>query len=105
MEEVLLTVYVPTSHADVVREFLGKEGAGSIGEYTFCSFSTLGTGRFKPGDKSNPHIGKKNIIEQVPEEKIEVRVEKRILPSILKGLKEVHPYEEPAFHVTNLLNI
>ena len=33
-------VFVPTSHADKVREAIGQAGGGKIGKYTFCSFTT-----------------------------------------------------------------
>jgi hypothetical protein len=35
-----LVTFVPLTHADVVREAMGKAGAGVIGEYQYCTFST-----------------------------------------------------------------
>jgi hypothetical protein len=35
---VKINTTVPLTHVDVVREALGKAGAGQIGEYSFCSF-------------------------------------------------------------------
>jgi hypothetical protein len=73
MEELVkLVVFVPESHADIVRDALGKAGAGKIGNYTFCSFSIKGVGRFKPADGANPAIGKVGEMEAVNEERIEV---------------------------------
>ena len=34
---------------------LGKAGAGSLGNYSYCSFSVTGTGRFKPNDQAHPY--------------------------------------------------
>ena len=39
-ELVKLVVFVPEENADQIRESLGKAGAGKIGEYSHCSFST-----------------------------------------------------------------
>jgi len=45
---VKIVVFVPETHTDTVREAMGKTGAGKIGNYTYCSFSSKGIGRFKP---------------------------------------------------------
>ncbi len=104
MEEVLLVIYVPESHADGLRNVLGEAKAGIIGEYSFCSFSSKGIGRFKPSEQANPHIGEKNTLEEVVEERIELKVKKNLLSEVLKKVYEVHPYEEPAFHIIPILN-
>lgn len=64
-----LVVYVPLSHTSVVREAIGSAGGGKIGNYAYCSFTTLGTGRFKPLDGANPTIGEVGKLEEVEEEK------------------------------------
>ena len=53
---VKIVIYVPVSHAGAVRRTLGECGAGHIGNYDYCSFSQKGTGRFRPGEGTNPHI-------------------------------------------------
>lgn len=35
-------VFCPKTHADEMRQALGKAGAGAIGDYTACSFTTNG---------------------------------------------------------------
>ena len=45
---VKIVVFAPETHADAVREAMGKAGAGKMGNYSFCSFSAKGIGRFKP---------------------------------------------------------
>lgn len=95
MEEyVKLIVFVPLSHADTVREAMGKAGAGKIGNYSFCSFSTIGKGRFLPGDGANPAIGSVGKLEEVEEERIEVACKKEQINEIVAAIKKVHPYEE-----------
>ena len=52
-----LVTYVPDSHVEVVRDGLFEAGAGTIGNYSECSFITSGTGTFLPGHGSNPFSG------------------------------------------------
>jgi len=100
-----IVVYVPLSHTDQVREAIGKVGAGKLGKYSFCSFSTTGTGRFKPEEGANPHIGKVGELESVEEERIEVTCEDGLVKSVISTIKKVHPYEEVALDVYNLEKI
>jgi hypothetical protein len=104
-ELVKLVVFVPEENADEVREALGKAGAGKIGEYSFCSFSIKGVGRFKPSDKANPHIGTAGAVESVNEERIEVACEKDQASEIIKTIKEVHPYEEVVIDVYSMISL
>lgn len=99
-----IVVYVPLSHADKVREAIGQAGGGKLGNYSSCSFSTRGLGRFKPEAGANPHIGSVGQMEAVEEERIEVSVEDALLKGVVSAIKEVHPYEEVALDVYNLEN-
>ncbi len=94
-----LVTYVPSSHADALRSALAESGAGKIGKYDHCSFSSSGTGRFRPLAGADPHVGRAGEVTAVPEERIEVVVEEADLPQVLKAAKEAHPYEEPAIHL------
>ncbi len=58
MKNVKIVVFVPKSHTKEVLEAVGKSGGGVIGNYSYCSFSTEGVGRFKPNEKATPFIGK-----------------------------------------------
>lgn len=103
-KNVKIVVFVPETHADIVREAIGKAGAGKIGNYTSCSFSTKGLGRFKPEQGANPYIGKVGELEEVGEEKIEVVCTKEKLDDVIEAIKEVHPYDEVVFDVYPLLD-
>jgi hypothetical protein len=94
-----IVVYVPESHADKVREAMGNAGAGKIGNYSHCTFTIKGTGRFIPQEGSNPTIGSVGKSEEVSEERIETVCSEDKLQNVLKAIKEVHPYEEPATDV------
>lgn len=89
-------MYVPETHSDTVREAIGVAGAGVIGNYTHCTFTIKGIGRFKPVEGANPTIGEIGKLEEVQEERIETVCTGDNLQAILKAIKEVHPYEEPA---------
>src|SRR3989344_5938253 len=93
-----LVVYVPISHADQVREAIGKADGGKLGKYSFCSFSSRGTGRFKPEEGAHPYIGKVGELESVEEERIEVTIfNADIVENVIAAMKKVHPYEEVAY--------
>ena len=94
-----LIVYVPLDHADAVRKALAEAGAGKIGNYDSCSFSMRGTGRYRPGTDADPHVGEIGKPEAVDEECIEVVVTKESIEQVVRAVKEVHPYDEPAIHV------
>lgn len=94
-----IVVYVPESHADQLREAMGNAGAGVIGQYTHCTFTTEGIGRFKPGEGASPTIGEIGKFEVVREERIETVCAGDKLQAVLTAIRAVHPYEEPATDV------
>ena len=95
-----LIIYVPLAHADAVRKALAEGGAGKIGNYDSCSFSMRGIGRFRPLEGANPAIGSVGGAEKVEEERIEVVVPAgNSLREILRRVRAVHPYDEPAIHL------
>ncbi len=99
-----LIVFIPVTHEDSMREALGHAGAGSIGNYKDCSYTSHGTGRFSPQAGSNPFLGEKGKPEQVEEVKIEVIYPLKIESKIVKAMVAAHPYEEPAFDLIELRN-
>lgn len=92
-----LVVFSPVTYADEIREALGKVGAGAIGDYSGCSFSSSGTGRFTPIAGAEPFIGEIGKGEEVNEERIEVVFPRPIRSKVLKAMLGAHPYEEPAY--------
>lgn len=101
--KVKLVVFVPIEDVKKVRNAIVQAGAGIIGEYTDCSFSIEGIGRFRPGKLSNPIIGQKNIPIEVKEIRIETICDTNKIGGIIKKLKEAHPYEEPGYDIYPLL--
>lgn len=104
MDQVKIIIFTPLSHADVVREALGKAGAGKIGNYSFCSFSTRGFGRFLPNANANPSIGEPGKFETVEEERIEVICDRETAKDVISAARTVHPYEEMTYEVYALLS-
>lgn len=94
-----IVVYVPETHADALRSAMGAAGAGRIGNYSNCTFTIKGTGRFKPEEGSNPTTGEIGKLEEVQEDRIETVCSGDTLQEVLRAIREVHPYEEPATDV------
>ena len=99
-----LTTYVPEKNAEAVRNALFESGAGSIGNYSNCSFNSIGSGTYKGNEHSNPVIGKKHILQNISETKITISFAKHLENDILKTLFSTHPYEEVAYEVITLEN-
>ncbi|MBM3403632.1 MAG: Nif3-like dinuclear metal center hexameric protein [Bacteroidetes bacterium] len=99
-----LVTFCPVKFAAAVREALFQAGAGKLGEYDSCSFNAEGFGTFRALEKAQPYVGKKNIIHQEPELKIETIFPVHHQQEIIRALKKTHPYEEVAFDIIPLLN-
>lgn len=102
---VVIVVFVPAgASADAVRRAASEAGAGAIGEYRACSFSTAGDGRFEPIGAARPAIGEVGRSETVIEERIEVVAPRYLAGRALRAMLAAHPYEEPAHHVYATIN-
>jgi dinuclear metal center YbgI/SA1388 family protein len=99
-----LSTFVPKESIEIVRTALFDAGAGTINNYSNCSFTTAGIGTFKGNEQSQPSIGKPNALEFVDENKLEVLVSNQLLPGVLKALIAAHPYEEVAYEVVAIQN-
>jgi len=104
INRVKIIVTVPIDNVDEVRIALCEAGAGIIGNYTHCSMSSKCIGTFKPNEDANPYIGENNKLEYVEEEKIEVVCDFKNVKKVIKELRKVHPYEEPAIDIIPLID-
>jgi hypothetical protein len=100
-----LFVYVPINASEKVKNALFDAGAGRYENYDQCSWESTGIGQFRPREGSNPFLGVLDTLEKVEEIKIEMICKAEILKVVLKRLKEVHPYEEPAYGVIEFKTI
>jgi hypothetical protein len=98
-----ITFYVPLEHAEKVKESLFEAGAGKLGNYEKCSFESKGIGQFLPLPGSTPFLGKMGVVERVEELKVEMICEKQCIDAAILALKSSHPYETPAFSVTEIV--
>lgn len=103
-ELVKIVLFVPLTHTDIVRKAMGDAGAGVIGNYIDCTFSSKGVGRFKPAEGANPTIGEVEKLEEVEEERIETVCPKEKVKEVMEAIKKVHPYEEVAFDIYPLIS-
>ena len=86
-EELLKTVvFVPFSHLKAVRAAMSQAGAGHIGKYSECSFSAQGQGTFLPEEDAQPFIGKKGQLEEVDENRLEMKLYRRDLKGVVRAL-------------------
>ncbi len=99
-----LVTFVPETHAEKVRDAIAGSGAGALGNYSNCTFSTKGIGRFRGNENSNPFIGERSKIEEVLEERIETWVNEENLDLVISTIKKVHPYEEVPIDIYPLMN-
>ena len=92
-------VFVPLKSVNDVAEAMFAAGAGSIGNYSNCSFQSEGIGTFLPLEKAKPAIGKKGKLERVDEIKLESIVPADKCAAVVSAIHKSHPYETPAFDV------
>ena len=98
-ERVKLVTFVPVDDTHAVIEKLARAGAGVIGEYEVCSFRVGGTGTFRPTKDARPKKGKKLVVNEVAEDRLEMVVRTERLEEVVAALIEVHPYDEVAYDV------
>jgi dinuclear metal center YbgI/SA1388 family protein len=97
--ECKIVSFVPRSHLAAVQTALWGAGAGTIGEYSKCSFILDGTGSFEGSSAAHPAVGQAQRLETVSEARLEIVCPESLVPEALRRLKSAHPYEEPACDV------
>ena len=101
---IKLVTYIPESHLEKVKEALFEAGAGVVGNYDKCGFTTSGTGSFRGNENSSPFVGEKGKIHFEKEIRFETVIFSHLKSRVIKTLLEVHPYEEVAYDLYNLEN-
>lgn len=97
-----IVTFVPENSLEIVAEAIWQAGAGTMGEYSRCSFFHAGTGTFQGSAATNPTVGTAGVFERAPEFRLEILSPKNRLETALKALRAAHPYEEPAIDVIPL---
>lgn len=96
--------YVPHDHVENVQAALFAAGAGEIGNYKECSFSTHGVGTFQPVPGAAPFVGEVGMRHHEPETKLEVIFPGYATGAMVQALKASHPYEEVAYEIIKVQN-
>ncbi|MCF6360055.1 MAG: Nif3-like dinuclear metal center hexameric protein [Cyclobacteriaceae bacterium] len=99
-----LVCFVPKASKEKVLKSLYSAGAGNIGNYSNCSFTSDGTGSFTPNETATPSIGSAGNAEQVEETRVEVLFPAHKVKGVIEAMKASHPYEEIAHFITELNN-
>jgi dinuclear metal center YbgI/SA1388 family protein len=102
---IKLNTYVPNAHLAEVQAALFAAGAGALGAYAECSFTSEGTGSFFPLANSNAFTGGKGKRHLEPETQLQVVVPKHCKNKVVNALQKTHPYETVAYELTVLDNI
>ena len=100
-----LTVFIPASHRERLIDALARAGAGAIGDYDRCAYTTPGTGTFRPLSGAVPHVGEVGRIEQVAEDRLEMVLPLSSRDAVAAALLAAHPYEEPAYDFTPVTRV
>lgn len=101
-----IVVNVPTSHAEALRLAMGDAGGGCVGNYSHCSFSMNGIGRFKGNAMSTPHIGEADKYSTAQEERVEVsHIPQEKLRAVIEAMEKTHPYEETAYEIIEIYDL
>lgn len=94
-----IVVTVPPDYAKALTGAMSNAGAGKIGAYSACTFTTMGLGEFTPGEGATPFIGEVATPTSVEEARIEMVAPASRLSSVKRAALAAHPYEEPALDI------
>ena len=97
-----LVTFVPPADADRLVDALAAAGAGRIGGYDRCAWTTEGTGTFRGGPGTSPAVGEAGRVERVAEARVEMVLPGAAVAAVTAALRAAHPYEEPAFDLVTL---
>ncbi len=100
-----LVVYVPVSDTGRLLDVLADAGAGRIGDYERCAWSTTGTGTFRPLPGADPAVGSVGEVAEVEESRLEVVLPRARRSRVLRAMLDAHPYEEPAYDLLELASV
>lgn len=91
----LVVTYVVPASVDSVRIAAHAAGAGRIGQYSGCSFSSEGLGRFRPLENTTPEVGTPGEDVLTPEQRLELIAPSGAGAAVAEAIASTHPYEEP----------
>lgn len=102
--QVKLEIFIPEAYIEMLRDELGKLGAGRVGHYDHCLSITTVRGYWRPLEGTEPFEGQIGRINEGTECKVEVNCSRHLVPVALKTIRQLHPYEEPLINIVPLVN-
>lgn len=97
-----LVTFVPGEAVDRVVDALAAAGAGRIGAYARCAWTTEGEGTFTAQPGAHPTVGQVGKTERVAETRVEMVLPRTARSAAVAALRAAHPYEEPALDLVEL---
>ena len=97
-----VVTFVPEAGAEKLLDALAAAGAGELGDYARCAWTTAGIGTFLPKPGATPAIGSVGDVTRVDEIRIEMVLPRPARDDVIRALRTAHPYEEPAFDLLEL---
>lgn len=100
-----VVVFVPEADAARLVDALAAGGAGDVGDYRRCAWTSSGTGTFTPEPGASPTVGSVGEAAEVAEARVEMVLPRHRRAAVVRALREAHPYEEPAFDLLELADL
>lgn len=100
-----LVVYVPVAEIQAMIDALAAAGAGKLGDYDRCAWSSTGEGTFRPLTGANPTLGRVGEIERVEESRVEMVLPRSRRRAVVEAMRAAHTYEEPAFDLYEMAEL
>lgn len=97
-----LVLFVPEADAGRLLDAVTDAGAGAVGDYERCAWTTTGTGTFRPLPGARPAVGAVGETASVAEARIETVLPRGRRAAVVAALRAAHPYEEPAYDLLEL---
>ena len=97
-----VVAFVPETDTEKLIDALSAAGAGELGDYSRCAWTTAGVGTFVPGAGAHPSVGAVGEVANVAESRVEMVFARAARHDVVSALRAAHPYEEPAFDVVEL---
>lgn len=88
-----LVVYAPKGSEERLIEAMAEAGAGCLGPYRRCAFTSFGVGTFEPLEGAHPAIGEVGRRESVDEARIKMVLPLSRREAVLAAMRAAHPYE------------
>ena len=99
-----LITFVPKAAIEEVKNSLFEAGAGTIGNYDSCAFSSEGEGSYRAMEGANPTLGEIGKVHHEKELRLEVIFNVADENKVISAILSSHPYEEVAYDILLLQN-